>query len=776
MTRRPTFGTPERLRSYLDPDREEARRNPGRVSTLRLRSSLNWAAGLLGLAAVAATVASRHVSQPGALSSGHARFERSCETCHGPLQKLPSLFVRESGQLDALNARCVNCHDRFRNDVPHTVEGHMRFYALGSPQVEIWSGRFQCTDCHTEHVGRAANITLAPERRCTACHGGLKPPVTRFDTDHPEFRALVEQARWNPDPQGLRAADEAPLESDLEKVIAAPIAAFDERQPPDAGLRFNHARHLEEYMAKHPLYKEDRGDQRCYRCHRLDASGRDLIPSTFDNSCSASGCHGTEQGLLKVEMTEPIPIDLRRLSPDPEVALQALDAPEEGRVVPLLPRIKALDAAGLDPPWLASVRSDFLESEDIVEAQGSFTKRIGHRDPWVLFAVEVLAREAEELARSRGPLRRSALRIRQTERLAAAIEDPCSEAGSAAIPNTGQKQDLCESIQALDAQIAELDASLAQLAAPAAETPPAEAGRRALESLSSVLSSVPLAEPHQNRIALARQEVLEALGGQSLSGAPVVDPRREDRARDELRLQLQVLASLPSEWIQREAHTLQYKLDQLDEPQPPSGPGGEGEPRQELDARRRQLDAQRRDLRSAVQRLADLGKDCDDLFLRLAFGNAPAVEPPPLPEAEREAWTARAIDLRERALKLVAKPCLQCHKLGRTAVGRIEWAPLRYQEPLLAKSRFLHRPHLWLQATDFPDADARGGSCGSCHVSILRSNQAEPIHFTGVDSCRVCHNPGDVGQACQTCHNFHPPLKPLKILTNEFKLCESESR
>jgi len=99
--------------------------------------------------------------------------------------------------------------------------------------------------------------------------------------------------------------------------------------------------------------------------------------------------------------------------------------------------------------------------------------------------------------------------------------------------------------------------------------------------------------------------------------------------------------------------------------------------------------------------------------------------------------------------------------------------PLRDQERQLSDSRFVHQPHLRFQAADFPDSDERGGSCGSCHAAILRSNHSEPIHFTGIDSCRTCHNPRDVSDRCQTCHDFHPPQKPLKILGNGFKLCDS---
>ena len=765
MARRPTFGTPARLKSYLDPDTEEEKRHPKRLSTLRQRRRIVLVSLICGVLAVAASILWRRMSIPGALSSGHARFEQSCETCHGPLQRVPAILARKTAKLDALNSRCMDCHDRFRNDRTHTVDSHMVFHRAEETRARAWAVRYQCTDCHTEHAGRAAPITVAPERLCVECHAALRPAVRSFAGDHPEFAPLVAQQQANPDRTQFQAADAAPLETDLEKVAAAPIEPF--RPGRSVGLRFNHARHLDQYFRDHPLYKADRGDQKCYRCHRQDEDGRDLRPSTFESSCSSAGCHGTEEGLLKAETTGPIPIDLRRLSADPNEAELALEPPEGWVSVPMLARLRNIDAAALSPPWLAEARLEFAESEDIVEAQGTFSKRIRHKDPWTLLAVEVLSREAQELARNRGPLRVGNLRARLADQIAS-LTDPCSEQAAELFPDTGQKGDLCASIRNLDAQVNELDQRLMQMPAdPSASPTP---GRDPFEGAALWRAGLALEEPHRGRLALAAKRLDEALAGNTFSRAPVVDPRREDRARDELRQQLIALGTLPSEWIQREVHTLQYKLDQLDEPPPAAGPSDAADVPEALRIRRQNLDAQRVQLRSAVVRLAGLGADCEGAFVRLASTVA-QTDSAPVIEGSLENWVANQVALREAALRAVVKPCLQCHTLARLADGRVQIVPLDIQDRQLRRAQFLHGPHLRFQAKDFPAAAVDAGSCGACHGDILTSNQAEPIHFTGIESCRTCHNPRDVSDRCQSCHSFHPPMMDMSAAFLGFRVC-----
>jgi hypothetical protein len=82
---------------------------------------------------------------------------------------------------------------------------------------------------------------------------------------------------------------------------------------------------------------------------------------------------------------------------------------------------------------------------------------------------------------------------------------------------------------------------------------------------------------------------------------------------------------------------------------------------------------------------------------------------------------------------------------------------VRAAEPVLWRATFTHRDHL-----------TQGETCASCHSggegdaawSVETSDEAADLNFKGVDSCRECHDSGRVSDACQKCHNYHPPSKP----------------
>jgi len=69
---------------------------------------------------------------PGPLSSGHARLESKCESCHSSFRK------------EAQNARCLSCHTGVRSD----ISGRRRFHGKFAP------ARTQaCKTCHSDHKG-----------------------------------------------------------------------------------------------------------------------------------------------------------------------------------------------------------------------------------------------------------------------------------------------------------------------------------------------------------------------------------------------------------------------------------------------------------------------------------------------------------------------------------------------------------------------------------------------------------------------------------------------
>jgi c(7)-type cytochrome triheme protein len=163
------------------------------------------------------------------------------------------------------------------------------------------------------------------------------------------------------------------------------------------------------------------------------------------------------------------------------------------------------------------------------------------------------------------------------------------------------------------------------------------------------------------------------------------------------------------------------------------------------------------------QRQAALARLRDELKLR-----AQGVAPPraALLEAERHELQAAADDTQaqldalasvpaaaalspeQRQAKretaaVVAAACLKCHILQAGAL-----APVRAARPVLVRAVFVHEPHL-LQA-----------DCARCHPGIEGSKVSRDLNFTGIQSCRECHQSFKASQDCRECHLFHPKAVP----------------
>lgn len=88
-------------------------------------------------------------AKPGPLSSAH-EFIADCETCHNPWQ----------GVTDEI---CLQCH--FFPEV-----------AAFKPELRFHEAHENCLGCHTEHLGRAAEISRVdhtlfhPDLSCAGCH------------------------------------------------------------------------------------------------------------------------------------------------------------------------------------------------------------------------------------------------------------------------------------------------------------------------------------------------------------------------------------------------------------------------------------------------------------------------------------------------------------------------------------------------------------------------------------------------------------------------------
>ncbi|HEV3122252.1 MAG TPA: cytochrome c3 family protein [Isosphaeraceae bacterium] len=140
----------------------------------------------------------------GELARAHAPWESNCEVCHVPLRPIRGdvWAAAWSGGASASDRRCQACH---AGPAHHACE-------LETPP---------CASCHRDHRGKEASLVRLPDSDCTSCHSNLlahiKPDaqcarssqeyaafksISRFDVDHPEFRAL-QAGRQARDPGNL---------------------------------------------------------------------------------------------------------------------------------------------------------------------------------------------------------------------------------------------------------------------------------------------------------------------------------------------------------------------------------------------------------------------------------------------------------------------------------------------------------------------------------------------------------------------------------------------
>jgi hypothetical protein len=131
---------------------------------------------------------------PGPLSATHAQFtgDAGCSTCHAAHGKGPATWLAQLtapsrddkgiAAAHSLAAGCAQCHG-FGGDGKQWLAHNREF----DKRADV--GPTTCTQCHTEHRGDAAKISVASDGQCNACHS---VKVHGFAIDHPErARGLV---------------------------------------------------------------------------------------------------------------------------------------------------------------------------------------------------------------------------------------------------------------------------------------------------------------------------------------------------------------------------------------------------------------------------------------------------------------------------------------------------------------------------------------------------------------------------------------------------------
>ena len=203
------------------------------------RSMLLWgglAAGLLAIFAAAdfRWRGARFLSN-GPVSSAHATFEQDCAACHTPFGEVSS-------------DSCSVCHEKYGDEIGvYSFASHYLYRSNDFQRLKTSEHETTCAACHTEHLGRAAEITRIDDGRCLPCHD-----FGSFNREHPQFDFVAE---------GI---------------------------PDDDALAFTHIHHTREVMERQGLVDVERA---CLYCHNPRPDGQSFEVIDFDRHCDA--CHLT---------------------------------------------------------------------------------------------------------------------------------------------------------------------------------------------------------------------------------------------------------------------------------------------------------------------------------------------------------------------------------------------------------------------------------------------------------------------------------------------------
>jgi hypothetical protein len=87
---------------------------------------------------IAQSAGIENLVMPGPVIEGHVEFENECSNCHAPFSK------------DSQRSLCLDCHEEIAADVVTPAGFHGHF----APAREA-----ECKTCHSEHLGRGADVT-----------------------------------------------------------------------------------------------------------------------------------------------------------------------------------------------------------------------------------------------------------------------------------------------------------------------------------------------------------------------------------------------------------------------------------------------------------------------------------------------------------------------------------------------------------------------------------------------------------------------------------------
>jgi len=200
---------------------------------------------------------------PGNLTAVHATSAMDCADCHGA-DKLHGHWSALAGSHPVKSELCLNCHDLGHN--PLSAHGQLAIKlqrdetAPPSQQIpdlllglarktcpaDMAHGAVECTTCHQEHLGRAADLRHMSDRQCQVCH---RATFNSFADGHPEFSNYPYRTR-------------------------TPII-------------FDHSSHLLQHFQESAV--RSKAPTSCLDCHTPAGAGGKMLVKDFGATCAA--CH-----------------------------------------------------------------------------------------------------------------------------------------------------------------------------------------------------------------------------------------------------------------------------------------------------------------------------------------------------------------------------------------------------------------------------------------------------------------------------------------------------
>lgn len=180
--------------------------------------------------------------EPGPLFGPHAGFapKGACVTCHeahdSDLAGLAKAFFSPAD----MTASCTNCHT-FEGDA--RLAHNTRF--AGRDDVS----EVTCNQCHREHQGAMADLTVIDDRACATCH------TDGFATfaAHPAFAEGYPHTR-------------------------------------EASIKFDHASHINKHFSDPKV--ADRAPEACAACHDVTTATNAVLPLSAAETCDS--CHANQ--------------------------------------------------------------------------------------------------------------------------------------------------------------------------------------------------------------------------------------------------------------------------------------------------------------------------------------------------------------------------------------------------------------------------------------------------------------------------------------------------